>query len=252
MNDNAIFPKSSTPKEFRGFTIQLRSQLRESNAQMIAAALEKGRCHRSSKDVLKRKGNLEFLSENDIKKCTQKFYESFLAVWGEFSLTQIQNIDYEVLRRLVQPKYRELVNQLKDVAIITQQLVDSLLKELFPKKPKTPKEVSGWKQGAKGRYYNVALHDEETGMAVEAIAEKEKISRQKVIATAITLLKEQRAKILNFNPVAELERYKEQGKISDYADSEGIWLITLNDGHEIEPVTPNGLAMFLRRLENAA
>lgn len=69
-----------------------------------------------------------------------------------------------------------------------------------------------------------------------------------MITTAIAMLKEQRAKSINFNPVAELERYKEQGKISDYADSDGIWLITLGDGHSLEPVTPNGLPMFLRRL----
>lgn len=248
MNNNAAVTQSSTPKEFRGFAIQTAKAIREANTKVIASALEQGKLYKSALVLLKRKGNKEFHAENDFVVAMTRRYIQFFETWGDFQPSQLRSLDFLVLLKLAAPKYKEVVAQLKDAAVITQQLVDSLLKQLLPPKTKaTPKEVSGWKQTKNGRYYNVVLHDEETGLAVEAIAEKEKISRQKVIATAIALLKEKRGAIINFDPVAALEQCKKQGRISDYADSDGIWLVTFGD-HDVEPVTPQGLQMFLRRL----
>ena len=137
--------------------------------------------------------------------------------------------------------------QLKNVAKASEELVDRLLKEFFPPRQPQKKQITGWKQTKNGRYYNVLLHDEETGIAVEQMAEAEKVSRQKIIVEAVALRKQHLQKSSKFDAVVELERYKSQGKISDFTSSEGIWLITLND-HQLEPVTPQGLQMFLRHL----
>lgn len=196
MHSNVSARQTSIGKEFRGFVIQLAKDIRAANAQMITAALEKGKAYKSAKGVLKSKGNKEFLAENDFATSMQRKFIQFVEVWSEFTIQQIQNVDFLVLLKLMKPRYREVVGRLRNVAIITQQLVDSLLKELFPPKPKAAKEATGWKQTRNGRVFSVNLHDEQTGMDIERIAEEEKISRQKVIVTAIALLHRDLAKII--------------------------------------------------------
>lgn len=106
-----------------------------------------------------------------------------------FDLKRLVNLEPFTILKLRSKRYAPVVAKLREQPVITPQVVEDLIRELLPKqsRKKRPDAISGWKQSQSGgtRYYNVILHDEETGLSVEQQAEAEGILPQRVIAEAV-------------------------------------------------------------------
>ena len=106
-----------------------------------------------------------------------------------FELKQLSGIDITTLLSLCSKRYSAVVAQLREVAEITNELVEELVKDnRTPKKPKQ-EPISGWKRSRSGggRYYNLLIHSEEVGLSIETQAADENILPFRVIEEAIAL-----------------------------------------------------------------
>ncbi len=114
-----------------------------------------------------------------------------------FDLSRLQRLEPFTILKLRSKRYAPVVARLQEYLEITPRLVQELIQELLPKKSrKQPGEpISGWKQARSGggRYYNVLLHDEESGVLIEQQAEAEGILPQMVIAQAVALRAQQKS-----------------------------------------------------------
>lgn len=111
-----------------------------------------------------------------------------------FDLSRLIDLEPFTILKLRAKRYAPVVALLQEQPVITSKLVQDLIKELLPKsKKKIVRPISGWKRcpSGGGRYYQVHLHDEQTGLMIEQQAQELGILPQKVIAQAIALLRAQ-------------------------------------------------------------
>lgn len=131
------------------------------------------------------KGLLQWVGES-----ARKYLDIAKAFEG-FDLSRLSQLEPFTLLKLRTKRYAPVVEKLREQPVITPNVVQDLIKEVLPKQPrkKATEPISGWKQARSGgaRYYNVLLHDEETGLSIEQQAQAEGILPQRVIAEAIAL-----------------------------------------------------------------
>lgn len=130
-----------------------------------------------------------------------KLYETFAA----FPLDQIGWLSLETLHSLCQPKYKELLLQLRSLPQWWDNKVQDLMQAV--RKAQKPSPIpktdtlsaatnqlsrlsfpsSGWKRmpSGGGRYYFVALHNDELGTLIQEYAEKKNWLPSKVIEEAV-------------------------------------------------------------------
>lgn len=117
-------------------------------------------------------------------------YVKLVKTFEGFTLSQFLNIELTTLFALCTKTYSGVVEQLRPMPCITQELVERLIKEnRLSRKPKPQSDpITGWKQNKSGggRHYNVLLHDEDTGVKIEDLAQKQNVLPQKVVAEAVS------------------------------------------------------------------
>lgn len=137
------------------------------------------------------KGLLQWVGEEARK------YLDIARTFADFDLTRLQKLEPFTLLKLCSKRYAAVVERLREESDITPKLVQELIRELLPKqsRKKSDSSISGWKQCRSGgrRYYQVQLHDEQTGVMIEQQAQAEGILPQKVIAEAIALRAKQKS-----------------------------------------------------------
>ena len=141
--------------------------------------------------------------QKDLKK---KEYSAFLSILGwastkarkfinlaktfaGFELKQLSGIDITTLLSLCSKRYAGVVAQLREVAEITNELVEQLIKDNRTSKKPNLDPISGWKRSRSGggRFYNLLIHSEEVGLSIESQAAEDNILPQRVIAEAVAL-----------------------------------------------------------------
>lgn len=151
---------------------------------------------------LKRKEYKAFLGVLGWTTTKARKYINLAKTFDGFELSKLAGIELTTLFSLTTSRYQKVVTTLREIPDITQELVEQLMKQSrSPRKPlRNP--ISGWKQSRSGggRYYNVLLHDERTGLLIEEQAEAEGILPQQVIAQAVALLAQ--SKTAQFQPDA--------------------------------------------------
>lgn len=120
-------------------------------------------------------------------------YARIVKVFEGFEPLTLAKIELTTLFTLCGKAYSGVVEQMRQMSDISQSVVEKLIKESRKKGHfKTLNEpISGWKQNPSGggRHYSVILHDEETGVRIENLAEQEKVLPQRIIADAIAVYK---------------------------------------------------------------
>lgn len=118
-------------------------------------------------------------------------YLDIARVFEGFDLSQLVCLEPFTILKLRFKRYAPVVTALREQPVITPKIVQDLISELLPKRPRTKPDsiTTGWKQcrSGGGRYYNVLLHDEAIGKSIEEQAEAEGILPIKVIKEAIAL-----------------------------------------------------------------
>lgn len=136
---------------------------------------------------LKRKEYKAFLGVLGWGTTKARKYINLAKTFDGFELSKLTRIELTTLFSLTSNRYKEVVATVREMADISQELVEQLMKQ--SRSPKKPQEdpISGWKQSRSGgsRYYNVLLHDEHTGLLIEEQAQAEGILPQQVIASAV-------------------------------------------------------------------
>lgn len=128
-----------------------------------------------------------------------------------FDLRLLVNLEPFTIFKLRSKRYAPVVAKLREQQVITSKVVQDLIKELLPKqsRKKLDEALSGWKQSRSGgtRYYNVILHDQNTGLSIQRQAEAEGILPQKVIAEAVALRSQHKSSPVQLNEyyAAQLE-----------------------------------------------
>lgn len=125
-----------------------------------------------------------------------KMYETF----AEFPLEQIEWVDPNTLFQLMQPRYKELLEQLRSLPKWVDSKVNELMqafrerskatKLMVERGPKSQRRESGWIQvPGGGRAFKLPLlHDEETGMKIMHLMEEKNKTVGQVIKEAIAML----------------------------------------------------------------
>ena len=112
-----------------------------------------------------------------------------------FDLSRLVSLEPFTILKLRSKRYAPVVAQLRSESVITHKRVQELIKELLPQPGQKPQQapITGWKQcgSGGGRYYQVQLHDEQTGLMIEQQAKALGILPQRVIKDAIALLSQQ-------------------------------------------------------------
>jgi len=127
----------------------------------VEQALEMGKQLWRMQRDLKRKEYSTFLSVLGWASAKARKLINLAKVFDGFESSQLTKVELITLLSLCSKRYQAVVDQLREVQDITQQLVEQLIKQT--KKPRAPKQdpISGWKQNRSGgaRRYEVHLHD---------------------------------------------------------------------------------------------
>ncbi len=112
---------------------------------------------------------LQFLSWSTTKA---RKYINLAKTFDGFEINQLTGIELTTLLSLCSSRYQKVVAQLREMPDISQELVEQLMKSVRVVAPKQ-EQISGWKQSRSGggRYYNMLLHDERTGVLIEEQAQ---------------------------------------------------------------------------------
>lgn len=157
------------------------------NQGLIAQALQLGQALLVKKDSLKRNFK-KYLEEKGFTAAKANKYIRLSQTFKGFPLSCLRRISLDTLHGLTSQKYQLVVEKLRDMADITQVVVEQLMKEVRSLKPASPKEpVTGWKQmpSGGGRYYVLNLHDEETALKIQRLAQEQAITPQQVVKEAV-------------------------------------------------------------------
>jgi len=143
------------------------------------------------------KGLLQWVGEEARK------YLDIARAFDGFDLSRLQYLEPFTILKLRSKKYAPIIERLQTHRDITPNLVQDLIKELLtkPTRKKPSEPISGWKQSRSGggRYYNLHLHDESTGLSIQQQAEIEGILPQDVIAEAVALRAQHKSAIQTDN-----------------------------------------------------
>ena len=153
----------------------------------VEQALQMGKRLRQMNNDLKRKEYGVFLQFIGWTTHKARKYINLAKTFDGFSPSQLAPIELTTLLSLTASRYLEVVEKLQEIPDITQQKVEQLMKQSRQQKKPSVQYGSGWKQcrSGGGRYYNLLLHDEHTGMLIEQQAQSEGVLPHKIIADAV-------------------------------------------------------------------
>ena len=198
-SENAIAPQNFDSAILAGFR-KGYSEDATITAQKILAAgalatekiLQMAGWIQGNKSRLKRKEFSAFVKQllQWVGEEARKYLDIAKAFEG-FDLSRLINLEPYTLLKLRSKRYAPVVEKLREQPVITSKLVQDLIGELLPKlsRKKPTEAISAWKpcRSGGGRYYQVQLHDEATGLSIEQQAQESGILPQRVIAEAVAL-----------------------------------------------------------------
>ena len=167
---------------------------------LVEQALHMGQTLLRMKTDLKKDEYQVFLTQIGWTTSIASKYIKLAKTFEGFAIAQLRRLDLNTLFALCRSTYSSLVEQMRDMAEVTQAHVEQLMKAVRPaKKPQSTNPVTGWKQcpSGGGRYYNVLLHDEQAGVSIEQQAEAQGVLPQKIIAEAIALYVQYKTSAVN-------------------------------------------------------
>lgn len=175
-------------------TEHLMSQMAQTFNTAARAVVEQaftiGRTLSQAKKNLKRSEYKLFLAKPGWTVIKANKYLKLVKIFDGFSLDQLGRLSLDTLFTLCGSRYQKLVTKLRELPELTQTLVEQLMKEYRLARVRKPREsVTGWKrnQSGGGRHYQILLHDEETAIKIEQIAQEQQVLPQRVIKEAIAL-----------------------------------------------------------------
>lgn len=144
---------------------------------------------------LKRKEYRVFLQVLGWTTAKARKYINLAKTFDGFDLSQITGIELTTLLSLCSSRYQKVVAQLREMPVISQELVEQLMKQSRSARKPLQEPISGWKQcrSGGGRYYNLLLHDEHTGLLIQEQALAEGVLPQRIIADAVALRAQSKA-----------------------------------------------------------
>ena len=167
---------------------------------LVEQALHMGQTLLRMKTDLKKDEYQVFLTQIGWTTSIASKYIKLAKTFEGFAIAQLRRLDLNTLFALCRSTYSSLVEQMRDMAEVTQAHVEQLMKAVRPaKKTQSTNPVTGWKQcpSGGGRYYNVLLHDEQAGVSIEQQAEAQGVLPQKIIAEAIALYVQYKTSAVN-------------------------------------------------------
>lgn len=198
-SDKKVTPIASsehprTSEEVTKGLSQLTTQLAQTFDIAARAVVEQaftvGRTLSQAKQNLKRSEYKLFLAQPGWTVIKANKYLKLVKTFEGFSLDQLGRLSLDTLFTLCGSRYQKLVAKLRELPKLTQTLVEQLMKEYRLARVRKPQEsVTGWKRNRSGggRHYQILLHDEETGIKIEQIAQEQQVLPQRVIKEAIAL-----------------------------------------------------------------
>ena len=172
-----------------GAAFQAARSIEQAARAIINGAFSLGRSLLSMKKELNYSEYQIFLAQPGWTPAKANKYIKLVKTFESFSIEQIGRISLDTLFTLCGSRYQELVVRLQEMGEFSQELVERLMKESrLPRQRTQPQPpITGWKHNPSGggRYYQVLLHDEETGVKIEEMAEQQQVLPQRVIANAI-------------------------------------------------------------------
>lgn len=181
---------------FREEAAQLTAGIGQAARTTIESAIEVGRKLIQAKEKFTRpKEFSRFRSEQDVSptdaRKSMQLFERFGSGWDIEKLVLIHSVTS--IFSLCHSKFDEVVEELKQAATLTREYVQRLVKEVRERDKVERKTlqledpVTGWQQDPSGgtRRYSINLYDEETGVAVERLAQEKNCLPHRVIAEAI-------------------------------------------------------------------
>lgn len=191
MNDNLINETAIAQNQLYQYVEQQSTEVEDEidvlNQGLIAQALQLGQALLVKKDSLKRNFK-KYLEEKGFTAAKANKYIRLSQTFKGFGLSCLRRISLDTLHALTSRKYQLVVEKLRDMTDITQVVVEQLMKEVRSLKLASPKEpVTGWKQMPSGgaRYYVLNLHDEETALKIQRLAQEQAITPQQVVKEAV-------------------------------------------------------------------
>lgn len=169
---------------------KVASHLAETFATAAQAAIEQafimGQALSQMKQDFKRSEYQIFLEQPGWTFAKANKYIKLNKTFEGFSLNQLSCISLDTLFTLCGSRYQQLVAKLRETPELTQKLVEQLMKECRPAR-KLQIPVTGWKRNPSGggRHYQIVLHDEETGIKIEQIAQEQRVLPQRIIKEAM-------------------------------------------------------------------
>ena len=187
--------EDQAPQEFAPPVDPIAAKLRLNNSWRIREGLNAGELYFQKKQSFKKlKEFKKWLEEQGFtwKNACKflKMYETF----AEFSLEQIEWVDINTLFQLMQPRYKELLEQLRKLPKwIYSQVVELMQQFRELKKENAPKpqpEEGGWIRFPVGvRAFKLPLlYDEETGIKILQLVKLKNSSIRQIIKEAIAML----------------------------------------------------------------
>jgi hypothetical protein len=164
----------------------------------VEQALQMGKRLLQMNNDLKRKEYKVFLQFIGWTTHKARKYINLAKTFADFELSQLAPIELTTLLSLTASRYLEVVEKLREMPDLTQQKVEQLMKQCRDRKKPSVQYGSGWKQcrSGGGRYYNILLHDEHTGMSIEQQAQNEGVLPHKIIADAVAKRAQHTASIM--------------------------------------------------------
>lgn len=162
---------------------QTAMNVQRSSQEMVKQSLQMGQWLWRMQRDLKRKEYKVFLSVLGWATRKARKFINLAKTFDGLEPSRLFGVELTTLFSLTSSRYSQVVAQLRETENITQELVEQLIKEnRLPRKPMQD-PITGWKQNRSGggRHYEVVLHDEETGLAIERQAEAEGILPQRVV-----------------------------------------------------------------------
>ena len=194
-SENAIAPQNFDSAILAGFRKGYSSDATITAQKILAAGalatekiLQMAGWIQGNKSRLKRKEFSAFVKQllQWVGEEARKYLDIAKAFEG-FDLSRLINLEPYTLLKLRSKRYAPVVEKLREQPVITSKLVQDLIGELLPKlsRKKPTEAISAWKpcRSGGGRYYQVQLHDEATGLSIEQQCDSFSLNRWKYLGT---------------------------------------------------------------------
>lgn len=186
-----VAPESSqeVSSDFQSAVNKTVNNFLDSSQILVEQSFRMGQTLLRTKADLKRHEYKIFLEQIGWSSTKANKYAKLAQVFEGFVIGQLRQLELNTLFTLCQKTFEAVVQKLRSLPQITQTQIEQMIKEVRP--PRVPRQepTSGWKQmpSGGGRYYNLLLHDEETGVLIEEQAQAEGLTQQHIVKEGVRL-----------------------------------------------------------------